>query len=383
MQLHQRLSNLFQKETGRLVKGFLEENPDLLHKYVDGSLTAITAILGPINVFMRHLLVVQGLDPDTVPGEQQRNLLHEALSNFFSKTHEEAFESDYDVSWVQKKFEETRGKLGQLGLTKEKFMDLTDLSRLPNIGRVTEGPITIDVSTSPIDAVSEINQIAPETPKKEIPLDTKEGRNAYRERVLNEAKSFLKEQERENLTEIGGDAIQALREAMNNIEENLKVAKKKKGIKVSKKKMNKTSAKPLRVKRSPAKVVPLPETEEEKISTLKVDSDRKERPNWKKTPARSLYDIAKDKKAQVKAAKESTPEFQAEMKRKLARAAELTNLMVQKGLCEEKSKEEQIASMISWTDNNFDALERVITKYAPTKDAVAENKFKGSFRRVK
>jgi hypothetical protein len=74
------------------------------------------------------------------------------------------------------------------------------------------------------------------------------------------------------------------------------------------------------------------------------------------------------------------------MKRKLTKATELTNLMIANGLCQpdNKSRRDQIKSMINWTDNNFEALERVIKKkYAPTKDAVVENKFKGSFRRVR
>lgn len=346
------LSNFFQKETDRLLKDFLSNNPELLRKYVDGSLAAVTAILSPINGFMRHLLVVQGLDPDAVPGEKQRNLLHEALTNFFSQKHEEDFDSDYDLSWVQQKFEGTRKKLGQLGFTKEQFVGLTDLS---NLGMKPSSPVAID---SGMDELAEFNQIAPETPKREIPL-------------------VAKEQERENLTEIGGDAIQALREAMQNVEKNLAVSKKKKGIKVTKKKMNKVTSKPKKVRRV-IDNTPQPEGK----STLTVESDRVVRPPSTKAPGRSLGDIARDKKAQAKAAKEATPEFQAELKRKTARATELTNLMVQKGLVEEKSKGDQIASMVNWSDNNFDALERVVYKYAPTKDAVAENKFKGSFRRV-
>jgi hypothetical protein len=58
--------------------------------------------------------------------------------------------------------------------------------------------------------------------------------------------------------------------------------------------------------------------------------------------------------------------------------------MVEKGLCEidDKSCQDQINSMLKWGDNNFEALERVINRYKPTKDAVAENKFTGSFRRT-
>lgn len=353
MQLHNRLSNLFQKESTRLLKSFLDDNPDLLKRYVNGGVATVGAILRPVNVFMRHLLALQDLDPDTVPGEKQKLLLQEALGTLFNNTHEEDFESDYDLNWVQKKFEETRGKLAQLELSKEKFLDLTDLSKLP------------------MDELPAINRVAPEEPKKEIPLDTPEGRKSYREKVLSEAKSFLKDQEKEV---INGNPIDALREAVKAIEKEVDLNKK--GLKTKKKKLNKSPGKVTKVHRK-VDVLPL-ETE--------VDLECKAgiRPSTKREPGRNLGEIARNRKNQAKIAKESTPEFQAQLKARLMRATGLTNLMLEKGLVEpnEQARQDQINSMINWTDNNFDALERVIMKYAPTKDAVAENKFKGSFRRV-
>lgn len=357
MQLHNRLSNLFQKETTRLLKSFLDDNPDLLKKYVNGSVATVGAILKPVNVFMRHLLTLQGLDPDAVPGEKQRLLLQEALTTVFTSTHEDDFESDYNLDWVQKKFEETRGKLAQLELSKEKFMDLTDLSRLP------------------MDELPAINRVAPEVPKKEIPLDTPEGRQSYREKVLNEAKIFLKEEEKTIFDP--GNPIDALREAVKAIEKEVIV---KKGVKTKKKKLNKSPDskrnKVTRVHRT-TDILPV-ETE------IDLECKAGIRPSTKRQPGRSLNEIARNRKNQAKIAKESTPEFQAQIKARLIRATELTNLMLEKGLVEpnEQARQDQINSMINWSDNNFDALERVITKYAPTKDAVAENKFKGSFRRV-
>ncbi len=370
MQLHQRFSNLVHKETDRLLKSFLSDNPDLLKKYVEGSVATIGAILGPINSFMRHLLTVQGLDPDSVPGETHRLQLQEALNNFFSSTHEDAFDADYDLSWVQKRFEDTRKKLNQLEMTKEQFMGLTDLSKLPNLGSKLGGPFTIDGDPSAIDELSEINQIADESAKREIDL------------------APVAKQERENQKTVfdPGDAIQALRDAVKAMEAELGVEKKKKGIKTSKKKANKTVPAKTVKKGRGTKVQRVVSTEsvKEGPSTLQVESDRKVRPPSTRAPGRSLHDIAQNKRTQAKIAKESTPEFQAEMKARLARATQLTNLMVEKGLLDvdDKSRQDQISSMINWTNNNFDALERVITKYAPTKDAVAENKFKGSFRRV-
>lgn len=359
MQLSNRLSQLFQKETDRLLKSFLNDNPDILKKYVDGGVIAVGALLGPINLFMRHLLVVQGLDPETVPGEKQRLLVLESLTNFFDSKHEKDFDDDYDLSWVNQKFEKTRGALKDLNMTKDRFMQLTDLSRLPNV-RSSTAPVVErleDLTEEPIDHIAQrVNPVAPEAEKRET-------------RIFDP-----------------GDAIQQLRSFMNDLGKKLEEAKsetsEKHSLKPVKKKLNKGK----RVGSGP-RVQRVANTEpvKEGPSTLVVESDRKERPPSTRQPGRNLRDIASQRKAEAKIAKESTPEFQAQLKARIARATELTNLMVQRGLvlADDKSRQDQIESMKNWTDNNFDALERVVTKYGPTKDAVAENKFKGSFRRVK
>lgn len=340
MQLHSRLTQLFQKETDRLLKSFLNDNPDLLQKYVNGSVAAVGAILTPINMFMRHVLTVQGLDPDSVPGEKQKALLYSAMNDVFAVTHDKDFDDDYDLSWLTKKYEETRKQLNQLNLNKEKYKLVTDLSG------VNDKPE--DLTKEKLDEVIyRTNPVAPESVKKELSVFDP------------------------------GNPIDALRDAIKSIEVEVGLTKKKSGLKTGKKKLNKTPGKGTRVKR----VVSAPAADTDKGSTLEVKSDRKVRPGG---PARKIVDARQTQKEQAKIAKESTPEFQAQLKVKLARATELTNLMVEKGLCEvdDKSRQDQIQSMINWGDNNFDALERVINKYAPTKDAVAENKFRGSFRRV-
>lgn len=199
MQLQDFLRPL-QKETNRLVKSFLDENPDILKKYVEGGVTAVGLMLTPLNAFMRHLLVVQGLDPDSMPGEKQRLALLEALENFFEKRHDKDFDSDYDFSWIQKRFEETRKALNQLEMTKEKFMDLTDLSKLSSTEK------TLD------ELVDEANPVAPEAAKRELRMEDK--------------------------VEIGGDAIDALRKFVRAMEKDASPDKKP-GIKTSKKKLNK------------------------------------------------------------------------------------------------------------------------------------------------
>lgn len=373
---------MFQKETDRLLKGFLNDNPDVLKKYVEGGVVAVGAVLRPINSFMRHLLVVQGLDPEAVPGEKQRLLVLQSLTNFFDSKHEKDFDDDYDLSWVNQKFEKTRGALKDLKMTKDKFMELTDLSRLPNVRTSTVPTVERleDLTGEPIDHLAQrVNPVAPEPEKREARLTFSE-RAEKLKRIAQDIRSESKDFN-------PGDAIQQLRSFMNDLGKQLEdvkpeVEEKSAPLKPGKKKLNKGKrvGSGLRVQRvsntEPVKEVP---------STLTVESDRKVRPPAIREPGRNLRDLASQKKAEIKAAKEATPEFKAEAARKLARATELTHLMAQKGLVEasDTAFNTQVDSMKNWSDNNFDALERVVTKYGPTKDAVAENKFKGSFRRAK
>lgn len=333
--LHNRLSQLFQRESDRLLKSFLNDNQDLLKKYVDGGVVAVGAVLGPINAFMRHLLVVQGLDPDTVPGEKQRLLTQQALNSFFESKHDKDFDEDYDLSWVRKRFEDTRNNLKQLNLTKDKYMELTDISKLGSSRYPTAAEEQEIFRT----------RVTPEPDKRELNIGD----------PIKDLVAELKKQ--------GGEEPKSA------------------GIKTTKRKLNKGK----RVGSGP-KVQRVANTEpvQEGPSTLKVDSDRKVRPPARSAHGRDLSALVQEKKAQNKAILESTPEFKAQAAAKLARATELTTLMVEKGLCEvdDKARQDQINSMLNWGDNNFDALERVINRYSPTKDAVAENKFKGSFRRV-
>jgi hypothetical protein len=314
MQLHNRLSQLFQKETDRLLKSFLSDNPDLLKKYVDSGVTVVGVALAPLNVFMRHLLTVQGLDPDSIPGEKERLALHEALTNFFSKNHEKDFDEDYDMSWVRKKFEEARGHLGKLNLTEDKFKELTDLSRIPS-------PI-LPGRYPTIEEEQEYMKSAPSNrlPDKEI-------------RVRVEDK---KEEVKPKFDP--GNPIQALRDAVDAIEKEVGLDKKKAGIKTGKKKLNKKSGPGTRVRR----VIPTP-------------TEVKENP------------------PKIGALKEN-------VKAKFDASRKLVNDMVACGLVEnnDDAKHEQIQQILLMDEGAVASLSRVVAKHAkPT-----TSNFNGSFRRI-
>jgi hypothetical protein len=299
MQL-QRFSNLFQSETSRLVKSFLNDNPDLLKKYVDGSVAAIGAVLTPLNFFMKHLLVVQGLNPDAVPGEKSRKEFQQALDSYFGQDHDKAFDDDYDLTWIQKRFDETRTRLKQLQLTKEKFMDLTDLANIPVPGHAY-------FADEPVEIVGD------QTPTEKREFD------------------------------IGANAIEALRKAVFDIEKEVGLpakSKKKSGVKTAKKKLNKTTVKP--VKRGPGVRVNrpfLPITEEKEYVDLGIP-------------------------------------LQDEFKEKLSRSIKLVDDMVARDLVrnDDKDIKEQIAEIMKFDTKSLESLERVV-KRRPVS-------FTGPFRRV-
>ena len=119
---------LLQKNVQHFLKSFFEKNPDVLKKYVDFGLTAVETALPPLNKLMKHLVVVQGGDPNSVPGARQRKALEEALFQSFGRIDDQDYESTYDTSWAHSKFEKTQKKLTDLNLTKDSFKKFTDLT---------------------------------------------------------------------------------------------------------------------------------------------------------------------------------------------------------------------------------------------------------------
>jgi hypothetical protein len=363
MELH-RITRLIQKETDRLLKDFLNDNPDLLQKYVDGGVTAVGIILSPLNAFMRHLLIIKGLDPDQEPGERQRKELFEAVGSLFNATHDNDFDEDYDFSWVQKKFEEARKNLGHLGLTKNKFKELTDLDKLPNLGSYVRYPT--------VQEEQEYFSSYPSTrlPDKEIrvtnygnvPTVSVPGGNAVTEEPVAQEYQNLRSALHEIIrgaekVERGdafgfdpGEAIKKLvdvaqkaREITKKEIEKESTKKEKAGIKTSKKKLNR--GKGTKVNRVPATVEDQ-ETHNIRRNTLIKRNGLKENIEAKHNKAKELVDY-----------------------------------MVARGLCSDDKEaiQTQLQEILLMNDDSIESLGRVARKHTnlPTDD-----KFKGSFRRT-
>jgi hypothetical protein len=329
----------FQEETSKLAKTFLNHNPELMKRYVGTSIHAISYVLVPLNAFMKHLILVQNLDPNVDVAEKRRQRDLQEMNSLFDKVHEKEYEDDYDMSWALKRFEETRSRLKELQLTKEKFMDITNLTRVDcgaamapvtqiqadqsdiemdgafmtqgdEFSRLVEGPVA--------DDANEFVKTLVEEHKKETAEKEQAARNAKRERVLKDLKDKLFKETVNSPV----DAFAALRKALEDVSKSVaateeKKEEKKSGVKTEKKKLNKAP-----------KIV----TQKEKSRVTKAKAER---------------------------------------------AQELVNRMVKAGLCssEPEAIARQIAEVLNFNDGNFESLKRVIDRHiavAPLKNPFKE-----------
>lgn len=112
------------------VKSYLSNKPQLLQRYVGAGYSVAQHALVPVNVLLRHLILVQGLDPNAVPGEKDRLEFLRHLEGAFHGLHSTSFDDDCDLSWVSKKFDQTRKTLSDLNLTREDFNRYTNVGNL-------------------------------------------------------------------------------------------------------------------------------------------------------------------------------------------------------------------------------------------------------------
>lgn len=105
----------------------LRKNPKLLSKYVTIATTVVYTALAPLNKLMHHVLVVQGIDPNTTPGEKFRREMFSAIDQIEDV---EEYDKDYDFSWVERQWKKTAKQLNNLNLTKDRYRELTNLARL-------------------------------------------------------------------------------------------------------------------------------------------------------------------------------------------------------------------------------------------------------------
>ena len=110
----------------KTLKSYLQSHPQLLVKYISIGTKSVNFTLYYLNKVMRHLLVLQNIDPNYQPGEKFR----QALSKSIDKINKNDFDDDYDFSWTRKYFEKVREQMSHLSLTKQQYLNATNLSML-------------------------------------------------------------------------------------------------------------------------------------------------------------------------------------------------------------------------------------------------------------
>lgn len=225
------------QETSRFVKTFFQENPNLMKRYVNTGLTVLGLLLSPVDAFMRHLLTVQGLDPNTQPGLRAQQELQRSMDSLFHRVHEKEYESDFDLNWAMKRFAETRKILEGRPINEKQFKEFTDISKLD-----CNDVVVPEVLVPELFVVAANPDIVPAMQATLAPAVTVAGDDLDNPRLSRDRKKVeLKKYSDLQETEVGGSAIDSLRKALEDISLALDNDVKTTGVKTAKnKKLNRS-----------------------------------------------------------------------------------------------------------------------------------------------
>jgi hypothetical protein len=131
-------------------KSLLKQHPEVLQRYVAVGTAAVKVSLVPITGFMKHLILIQDLDPNMEPGLKRHQEMVNGLNEHFNSLETKDYDDDYDFSWFHKKFQNTNSKLDGVSLSEDRYKRLTDLSKLIK----DEGTSTLEVTLTKDPVVS-------------------------------------------------------------------------------------------------------------------------------------------------------------------------------------------------------------------------------------
>lgn len=105
---------------------FLKNNDEVRETYVKVGTAVVNALAVPLEMFLAHLLEVQGIDPKNATPNQ---FLKDALSKALEQVDDpEELPEDFDVDWVIKHYAKARDRLNNL--TREAYHKMTDLTHI-------------------------------------------------------------------------------------------------------------------------------------------------------------------------------------------------------------------------------------------------------------
>lgn len=127
-------------------------SPKLIQLYVSIGIKIANIMVSPLNKLLKHLLVAQGIDPNTKTGQK----FQQDLEDIFNGDRSKDYDDGINLSWVNKKFQQIRGELPELDLSQEDFTKMTDVSKTLDVEQTTP-PLTI--APSPLDALADLFKI--------------------------------------------------------------------------------------------------------------------------------------------------------------------------------------------------------------------------------
>lgn len=99
----------------------------LINIYVEYGTKFVNLNVNALNRYMRHLIVLKGLDPNVEPGFLFRKLMNKAVDTGIAN---KAYDEDFDLSWVRKKYFDVKDRLKKTDLNLKDFKKMTDISNL-------------------------------------------------------------------------------------------------------------------------------------------------------------------------------------------------------------------------------------------------------------
>lgn len=143
-----------------LLVEYFRANHKHLKTYINVGTIAAKCVIAPVGMLLKHLIKIQGLDPNAEPGHRTRELFQQAINDLFTKTHTEDFSPDFDFSWRNKKFQEVQNN-SELDLSKNDFTELTDISHLQSVAPETINVTTVPTNRTPVQELADLLEVHP------------------------------------------------------------------------------------------------------------------------------------------------------------------------------------------------------------------------------
>jgi hypothetical protein len=127
------------------IKRYLADKPDLLTDYVNFGLMVVKAAIVPLGALLKHLLVVQNIDPNTEPGRKTKEDFQKALNAIFDNCGDKHFAGGFDFS--SRSYNKIVEELRRKNIENYRYNRIVEAESVPVVSPLPVEP-TLEVSTT-------------------------------------------------------------------------------------------------------------------------------------------------------------------------------------------------------------------------------------------